>query len=158
MSKLSEIFNNSLVNLFGSKPIVYNAETKPSIDAQKFALAIGENETGGVKGDRYKYTRYSGDKNLGNALGKYQVTEGELKTYGPRYMKRAITSKEFLSNPSLQDEYIQNKALHLANQGYQPEDIADIHRMGITKSYPAGSGNYQSPGYVEAFKKNYNLK
>jgi len=129
---------------------------KPNINLDQLASAIAYNETRGVQGDPYKFSRFSGDKKLGLALGKYQITEGDLKTYGPRYLGQPISSKEFLASTTAQDNYIKNKAKFFADQGYTAPDIADIHRAGLTNSFPAGSGKYQNPNYVKIFNQIYN--
>jgi hypothetical protein len=126
------------------------------MDVEKFLNAIGTNETGGIKGDRYAFHQPSGSAALGDALGKYQVTEGELKTYGKRFLGQDVTPRQYLSSPAIQDNYMKSKADFYTKQGYTPQDIADIHRKGIKNSYPAGSGKYQSPDYVNNFNVNYN--
>lgn len=132
------------------------APAKPAINLDQLAAAIAYNETRGVNGDPYKYSRFSGDKKLGRALGKYQITEGDLKTYAQRYLGQPISPNEFLASSTAQDNYIKNKAKFFADQGYTAADIADIHRAGLTNSFPAGSGKYQNPGYVKSFNDQYN--
>jgi len=131
-------------------------QSTPSFDPKRFAEAIAYNETRGVQGDPYRFSRYSGNPKQGDALGTYQVTEGELKTYGSRYLGQPMSSQQFLASSTAQDTYVKSKGQYYADMGYQPADIADIHRAGYTKSYPAGSGQYQNPGYVESFKNIYN--
>lgn len=128
----------------------------PSLDAMKFLAAIAANETGIVKGDPYKFAKPSGNKILGRDLGKYQVTEGELKTYGTRYLGAPITGNQFLASSTAQDKYVANKADYYTKQGYTPQQIADIHRRGYKKSGPAGSSQYQDPDYVNKFNTIYN--
>lgn len=128
----------------------------PPLDRQKFLDALAHNETGIVKGDPYKFSQPSGNRKFGKALGKYQVTEGELKTYGPRYLGAPINSKQFLASSTAQDNYVANKALELNKQGYTPQQIADIHRRGIRKTGEPGSSIYQDPDYVNKFNQNYN--
>jgi len=137
---------------------VYQAPEKqiPNLDTKKFLQGIGTNETSIVKGDKYSSHQPSGYSNLGSAMGKYRVTEGELSSYGPRYVGRKITKQEFLSSPELQDTYMINKAIYLNNLGYSPAEIADIHNKGMTNSYPPGSGKYQNPNYVKNFNSIYN--
>lgn len=127
------------------------APTGPTPD--QIAWAIKQNETRGVKGDPYRFSRFSGNKNLGQAIGAYQTTEGDLKTYAPRFIGQTITGKEFQASTTAQENYMKNKIKFYREKGYTPEQIADIHRAGYTKSGPPGSEEYQNPRYVEAFKK-----
>lgn len=152
---------NSLSHLLDSAPITYTAPIKPVlpkpvIDTNKFLKAIATNETGGVKGNPYQFSQPSGDTSLGKALGKYQVTEGELKTYGKKFLGKNITPQQYLNSPEIQDNYLLGKANYYGGQGYAPQDIADIHRRGLKNSYPANSGQYQDPNYVNKFNLIYN--
>jgi hypothetical protein len=128
----------------------------PPLDRTKFLAALAANETGIVKGDPYKFKQPSGNKKFGQALGRYQVTEGELKTYGSRYLGQPISPSQFLASSTAQDNYVTNKALELSKQGYTPQQIADIHRRGIRKTSEPGSSIYQDPDYVNKFNVNYN--
>lgn len=128
----------------------------PKSEEQRILDAIAQNETGIFAGDeakRYAYRKFSGKKKQGEDLGKYQVTTGELKTYAKRYLGRDITADEFVKTPSAQDTYMQNKIKYLKDTGHTPEQIADIHRRGITKAGPAGSKVYQDPEYVANFSR-----
>ena len=60
---------------------------------------IGLNETGGLRGKRYSFRKFSGREDLGDDLGKYQVTEENLRLYSKRYLDRGVTPEEFISNP-----------------------------------------------------------
>ncbi len=140
-------------------PVHYTAPTpqpQNSLDMERFLAALAHNETGIVKGDKYKFNKPSGNPKLGRDLGKYQVTEGELKTYGPRYLGAPITADQFLASTTAQDRYVATKAKMLSEKGYTPQQIADIHRRGYTKSGPPGTNIYQDPKYVEKFNANYN--
>ncbi len=114
--------------------------------------AIAHNESRGVKGDPYMFSRESGMAALGKALGRYQITEGELKTFGPKYLGQNVSAEQFLKSRALQDNYMNTKIAKLSEQGYTPENIADIHRAGFTNSGPPGYTNYQNAPYVKAFK------
>lgn len=117
--------------------------------------ALAQNETSTIKGNPYAFSQKSGKKMLGGALGKYQVTAGELKTYGPRFLGATITPQQFLASPSAQEKYIANKIEYYAKQGYTPQQIADIHRSGVTKAGNPGDNKYQSPTYVKRFNSFY---
>jgi hypothetical protein len=146
------------VQNFFNPTLSYTAPTSTisSLNSPKFLKAIGTNETSVVKGNKYTSSQLSGYKNLGKALGKYRVTEGELKSYATRYLGRPVTKQEFLNSPTLQDTYMTKKAEYLSKQGYTPQEIADIHNKGMTNSFPAGSGEYQNPDYVSKFNSVYN--
>lgn len=112
------------------KEIAVTPEKEPTPD--RLIEAVAYNETGVIpEGKKYSFSQPSGNEKLGKALGKYQVTEGELKTYAPRYLGEATTTQEFLSNPELQDQYMQGKIDYLRKQGYSDEEILAIHRGGI---------------------------
>ncbi len=117
--------------------------------------AIAYNESRGVPTDPYIFIKDSGNKNLGRALGKYQVTEGELKTYGGKYLGQNVTPQQFLGSRAFQDNYMNGKIARLTAQGYTPQQIADIHRAGFTNSGPPGSSTYQNPAYVNSFNRAY---
>lgn len=127
-----------------------------TLDTARFLAAIAANETSIVKGDKYKFAKPSGNPALGRDLGKYQVTEGELKTYGKRYLGEPISGNNFLASSTAQDRYVATKAKMLSEKGYTPQQIADIHRRGYTKSSAPGTAIYQDPMYVEKFNANYN--
>lgn len=117
--------------------------------------AIASNETSIVKGDKYSSSQYSGVPQYGRALGKYRVTEGELAAYAPKFLGQAVTPHQFLATPSLQDEYIKNKAKYYLMQDYSPEQFADIHNKGIQHESTPGSTLFQNPDYVAKFDSNF---
>lgn len=129
----------------------------PPLDMAKFMAAIAQNETGIVKGDRYKYSKPSGDPKLGRDLGLYQVTEGTLGTYGPRFLGgQKVSGDQFLASSTAQDNFVKNMAEYYNKQGYTAQQIADIHRRGFRKSSDPGSDIYQDPDYVNKFNQIYN--
>lgn len=150
ISKLVEGIQN-----LGTLHYVAPKETMPAVPVQKIAKSIANNETGIVQGDPYSFSQPSGNKQYGRALGKYQVTEGELKSYAPKYLGQAISGNDFLASSTAQDKYIQGKIQHYSSLGYSPEQIADIHRRGVTNSSDPGSTTYQDPGYVNKFDQTF---
>lgn len=134
---------------------------------QKIKDSIAENETGGLvidkkkntlatEEEKYLYRRSAGTKDPTNeALGKYQVTSDELKTYSKIYLGRNISSDEFSKDRNAQETYMDNKIKKLSKEKHTPEQVADIHRRGIKNSSPAGSDIYQDPKYVRKFQRNY---
>jgi len=93
---------------FKARKVAEDKEYTPDYNINKMLTAIRHQESRGEK-DPYSFTRFSGFKKLGDALGAYQVTEGELKSYAKKYLGRQVTRQEFLSNPKLQDEYMTKK-------------------------------------------------
>jgi len=100
---------------------------------QDILKAIAYNETGIIpEGKKYSYHKYSGDPKLGEDMGKYQVTEGELKRYSKRYYGRQLTPDEFLNNPKIQDDYMLGKIRYLREaEGYSDDQIIVMHNGGL---------------------------
>lgn len=117
----------------GRSTIVQN----PDSSYQPYLDAIASVETQGVN-NPYSSKQYSGSPALGDALGKYRVTEGELKSYGPQIMGRPVNSQEFASNPAAQDAYMVNKVKLLQKAGLTPAGIIGVHNQGMT--------GYATPG------------
>lgn len=103
----------------------------PKVDVDKLAKTIKTLETQGEK-EPYAFRRFSGSKALGDALGAYQITENELKTYGKRFLGKNVSRKEFLSNPKLQDDYMKGKINSLMERGLSLEEILASHRRGMS--------------------------
>lgn len=110
---------------------------KPKVDTPKLITAIKYNESRGEK-EPYSFSQPSGTSTLGHALGAYQITEGELKTYAKRYLGKVVTAAEFLASPELQDEYIKNKIEALAKRGLSVEEIMAVHNKGASDLTPEG--------------------
>lgn len=140
------------------KELTYNKQDSSLLPTKtkKIMESIAYNESRGVD-KPYEYRQFSGTKSLGDALGKYQITEGELKTYGKRFLGFIPTTKVFLNTSMMQDQYMKNKIEYYSNMGYTPQQIADIHRSGFKKSGEPGTTEYQSPGYVESFDSQYGV-
>jgi hypothetical protein len=152
---------NFLMGPFGSRSVDVNLPKTPKkilhpLDMEKFLNAIKANETSIVRGNVAKSSQFSGVPKLGRAMGDYRVTEGELASYAPRYMGRKVTPQEFQNYADIQREYMKGKANWFNKEGYTPQETADIHNKGMTNSFPAGSGQYQNPDYVNKFNVNYN--
>lgn len=141
---------HSLLSLLDSKPIEYQAapptDSRPNSD--KYLNTVRYLESRGQK-NPYGFSQPSGQKTQGNALGAYQVTEGELGTYGSKFLGRPVTKQEFLSNPELQDQYMQKKFDHMNELGIAtlPELLA-VHRGGLTNPQKAVAkyGDYVKTG------------
>lgn len=157
MQEQKQSFIRKILNALQNKSVTHyvrpEAPKPTGPTAEQIAWAIRQNETRGVKGDPYRFSRFSGNKDLGLAIGAYQTTEGDLKSYAPRFIGQEITGKEFMASTTAQDNYMNNKIKFYREKGYTPEQISDIHRAGYTNSSPPGSTQYQNPRYVDSFKK-----
>lgn len=144
--------------LLGAKTAEAPTMEQPVVgpDINKILEAIAYAETRGVKGDRYTFRKPSGSAKMGDDIGKYQVTEGTLGTYAPRYLGKPVTADYFQNNPSAQEEYMRKFIEDTLSRGNTPQQVADIHRRGVKNSSPAGSNVYQDQGYVDIFNSYYN--
>lgn len=150
IQRLGDILMNRNVTQYVRKePAVPTGPTPAQI-----AWAIKQNETRGVKTDPYRFSKPSGSPALGKDLGAYQVTEGELKTYSPRFLGgQKLTANAFMASSTAQDKYTENKVQYYLDKGYTLAQIADIHRSGYKNSDVPGGTKYQNPAYVESFNK-----
>ncbi len=132
-----------LFKLANSNKITYKKEEKPTVlpvkketpNTPKLIETIKYNETRGEE-NPYTFSQPSGNDALGLALGAYQITEGELKTYAKRYLGRAITAEQFLANPGIPDEYLKNTIDSLTKRGLSVEDILAVHNKGASDLRP----------------------
>lgn len=138
----------ALGNVFSSTLTATNPKPSNEAPVQKIIAGIANNETGGVKTDRYSFSKPDGAG--GTDLGKYQVNTETLKELSPKYLGRLVSPQEFLASPALQDAFMSARTLNLLSQGYTPEQVADTHRNGSTT--PPGSTTYKRPDYVKKFK------
>ena len=149
---------NYLGSFLPSNSTTYTAAPATStINPQKLASSIAYNETRGEQ-NPYSFKQYSGSSTIGNANGKYQITDAELKAYAPRFLGTQITPQQFLNNPSLQDRYINTKIQSLANRRLTPEQILAVHRGGMSDLTPQGLSArvQQYQPYVTAGMNQYN--
>ncbi len=101
---------------------------------------------------RYEYHKPSGKPELGEDLGKYQITTADLKTYSKRYLGTQISPKTFLASPDLQDRYVRNEVKDRESQGATDEEIFASHRYGR-------NGDYSQPtpqSYIKDAMEYYN--
>ncbi len=156
LDKLSQFAKNSIDNIF-NPPTYTRAETDSGIDPNHLSHiknALFQMETGSstIK-DPYKFYQPSGSRIDGLALGKYQTTQGELETYGKKYLGFVPTAEQFLNQPQLQEAYMAQHVADLLKKGYTAAQIADIHRSGSTASAPGDSEPmFNHPDYVKKFK------
>jgi hypothetical protein len=151
---LNNVFSNT-VNYTAptsTQPKLQTQSPPPQINTANVLNSIKYNETRGEK-NPYSYSRYSGSSIAGNALGAYQVTQGELNTYGQKFLGKAVTSQQFLSDPQLQDQYMQAKIQHGLQMGLTLPQIFATHRGGYT--HP-DNAMVKYKGYVDSALQEYN--
>lgn len=105
---------------------------KPKADVDGMLEALAYNETGGVKEDPYKYRQFSGSDKFGDDLGKYQVTEAELTSYGEKFLGKKVTADEFVESPALQEKYMRAKLEFLIAEGLSEEGAIAMHSQGMS--------------------------
>lgn len=94
--------------------------------------AIAYNETRGVEGNKYDFRKPSGNEELGDDIGKYQVTAGELKSWSKEFLGEEVDPDTFHKNPKLQERYMRSKIQNLLEHGATPEEVLALHRGGLT--------------------------
>ena len=117
---------------------------KKTIDMPRLKKTLAYNETKGIPEEKEKYSssQDSGRVDLGDALGKYRVTEGELETFSKKYLGKKVGKSEFLGNPQLQETYMDNKLADWESKGLTIEDMLLYHRGGL------GAKKEEYPGYI----------
>ncbi len=114
--------------------------------------SVKYNETRGEK-NPYSFYRSSGSKKQGDALGAYQTTEGELKTYYQKFTGQPFSRQQYLSKPELQDQYMKAKIQHGQEMGLSLPQIFATHRGGYT--HPDQAMVKYKP-YVDSAMNQYN--
>lgn len=138
-------------------PTQYTKPEGQTPKEERIRNAIAQNETSIIpEGEKYTFRKSAGAGTPNNEdLGKYQVTSDELATYAKRYLGRDISPNAFIKDSNAQEVYMSNKVQRFLDEGYDPEQIADIRRRGFTKSSDPGSTVYQDPDYVKKFRKSF---
>ena len=110
-----------------------SSDQKQPVNTQALIDAIAKNETGGVVlQNPYKFHKPSGSKAMGEDLGKYQITEAELRENAKKFIGRSVTKAEFLADPKLQDDYMKGKIKFLTDAGVSVDGIIALHSQGMT--------------------------
>jgi hypothetical protein len=97
-------------------------------DTIKYMETRGEAAKG--VGKDYSFYQPSGVKELGDALGAYQITEAKLRENGKRFLGKNVTKDEFLNSPELQDKYIESEIKYLLDSGFKVNSLFSAHRGG----------------------------
>lgn len=142
----------NVVDKFLGKSVVRKAPKAAAPEAPDPLLkGIAFVETNTVpEAEKYSFRKPSGSKAMGDDIGKYQVTEGELKSYAPMFIGRAVTADEFQASGELQEEYMSKKIQQLRKDGLTDKEIAAFHRGGLT-----GWGNPETRKKKLALRQSY---
>lgn len=129
ITKTPMVKTPAVIEQMQPKPI----QKTPQAPTTTIRDAIALNETSIIpEAKKYTFTRFSGIKALGRAMGKYQITEGELKDYAEKYLGQKVTAKQFLNSPALQDKYMLAKIERLRSElGMTDDQIFAAHFGGI---------------------------
>ena len=155
LSEIQNVKRGKVATTNETKPKigVVNPYVAKDVNTNKVLSVIRHQESRGEK-QPYSFSQSSGKKTQGKALGAYQVTEGELKTYAKKYLGRDVTPKEFLESPKLQDTYMTNKIQRFQNEfGMNLNEIFGAHRGGIN-----GRNDKEYSKYVDEALALYNKK
>ena len=147
-------------NILGSKKVSFSSPQEkiaPALNNEALSSAIAYNETAGVKDNPYQFSRPSGVKSLGNAIGKYQITQGELDTWSPKFLGSKVDEETFKRFPGLQDTYMREKANYLnTTYGWGPDKIIAAHRGGFGEPEEIDRIMKEHQSYVDQALNNYN--
>lgn len=94
-----------------------------SLSLAQVIYGIGQVETGGVKGDRYKVVNGIG------AVGKYQVMQGNVPSWTKEALGRSMTWQQFRNDPSAQEAVARYK-IGQSFAKYGPEGAAAVWFSG----------------------------
>jgi len=78
----------------------------------------------------YSFSQYSGDPDLGDALGAYQITEAKLDENAKRFLGKDVSREEFLKNPKLQDKFVESEIKYLLDNKFKTNSLFSAHRGG----------------------------
>lgn len=122
------------------------AKNRPAFVSEiKQALAKRESDEF-VGNEKYTSYQFSGYKPLGEAMGKYRITEGLLHDFDKEFFNRTISTEEFLNTPEIQEDFMTKWINKMIKKGNPIRAIANMHREGMyTKNY--------NEKYVNAFIK-----
>lgn len=129
-------------------------------DIKRIAKAIGEFESS-AKYDAIGVPVTKGQYKGQRALGKYQIMEDNMRSWGKDATGRDITVAEFIADPKLQDQIAEYQMSEIAKFHPKPEDIASIWFTGrptSNKSAGAAKDDLGTSGnqYVDSVMKLYN--
>mgnify|MGYP001001553301 CR=1 FL=1 len=122
-------------------------------NTKKVADAIGQFESGG------NYKAIGKETGKGKAYGKYQIMDFNIPAWSRQALGYAITTQQFLNNPSLQDKIAHYKIEQLINTYGNVGDVASVWFSGRPL---AKAGNAKDvigtsvPQYVKNINSIYN--
>lgn len=101
----------------------------PQKEIESAKQAIKYMETRGEK-NPYSFSQPSGVKELGEAMGAYQITEAKLKENAKKFLGRNVSKQEFLNNPELQDKFVESEIKYLKDNNFKIDSLFSAHRGG----------------------------
>lgn len=119
---------------FSSDPLAAQRLPAPheAYDIENLKHALESVETSTIPEEqRYTFHKQAGG-GMGYDLGRYQVTSGELASYGKKFLGRHVSPSQFLSSPQLQEEYITKKLSFLLDEGVPLRGVIALHSQGMT--------------------------
>lgn len=138
-------------------PVTYTRTPARSenYDIPKILAALAKNETGGVpEVQRDSFSKPSGSKALGNDLGRFQVTEGELRDNAQKFLGHPVTSQQFVSDPDAQRAYMTRKVASLLDEHVPLAGVFALHSQGMSGSKDLGVVD-QKIQDSNAYRNNY---
>ena len=93
-----------------------NDPNEMSVERIKNEIAFRES---GIANNPYNAIRKN---STSTDYGKYQVNTDTLKTYSQKFLGKQVTPEEFLSNPDLQEEFMDRAVKHLEGLGAKSLD------------------------------------
>ncbi len=130
VNKLLSTFNKNEVKKEDIPVKEYQSQNEHDInDISAIKDTIKYMESRGEQ-DPYSFSQPSGIKELGDALGAYQITEAKLRENAKRFLGKSVSKDEFLNNPELQDKYIESEIKYLLDSGFKVNSLFSAHRGG----------------------------
>lgn len=114
-------FSVKVANAFGIKTAEAAALPQADFSLDDAKKNIAFRETGIVPENKYAFSIPSGDGKTRD-LGKYQVNENTLASYGKRFLGSVVSPEEFLASSALQERFVEVAYNHLVSQGVKTLD------------------------------------
>jgi len=107
----------------------------PEIEKIRKTIKYMESRGEAAKGKNvdYGFSQFSGDPDLGDALGAYQITEARLREKGPSFLGKKVTRDEFMKSPELQDQFTRAQIKWQKENGMKLDSVFATHRGGWGK-------------------------
>lgn len=139
------ILNGSRVD-YVKQPDAPVTAPKPELDTERILASLRHMETRGEK-DPYSFYQSSGNSDIGDALGAYQITEAKLKEQSKKLgYAHPITRDQFLQNPNMQDDFMRK----MVDQRFKGEFNFDLPTM-----FAAHRGGFSDLNNMASVYNNY---